>query len=109
MLYRFKSRNAGDVIMLEPNGRRMLEIIGKTPGTQGIIEVHQIAAAVAALEGAVAQDEAQRQADADADEARRHGHELQTQEAITLRHRAAPLIEMLRRCEQAGADIVWGV
>jgi hypothetical protein len=61
----------------------------------------------AALEGAVAQDEAQRQAEAD--EARRHGHALQTQEAITLRHRAAPLIEMLRRCQQASADIVWGV
>jgi hypothetical protein len=31
------------------------------------------------------------------------------QEAITLRHRAAPLIEMLRRCQQGAADIVWGV
>ncbi len=107
MLYKFKSKASGDLIMLEPNGRRMLEIMGKTPGPQGIIEVHQMAAAVAALEGAVDQDEAQRQAEAD--EARRQGHALQTQEAITLRHRAAPLIEMLRRCEQAGADIVWGV
>jgi cyclopropane-fatty-acyl-phospholipid synthase len=107
MLYKFKSKASGDLIMLEPNGRRMLEIIGKTPGAQGIIEVHQMAAAVAALEGAATQDEAQRQAEAD--EARRHGHDLQTQEAITLRHRAAPLIEMLRRCEQASADIVWGV
>ena len=107
MLYKFKSKASGDLILLEPNGRRMLEIIGKTPGAQGILEVHQMAAAIAALEGAIAQDEAQRQAEAD--ESRRHGHELQTQEAITLRHRAAPLIEMLRRCEQAGADIVWGV
>ena len=51
MLYKFKSKASGDLIMLEPNGRRMLEIIGKTPGPQGIIEVHQMAAAVAALEG----------------------------------------------------------
>jgi hypothetical protein len=107
MLYKFKSKASGDLILLEPNGRRMLEIIGKTPGAQGILEVHQMAAAIAALEGAIAQDEAQRQAEAD--EARRHGHALQTQEAITLRQRAAPLIEMLRRCQKASADIVWGV
>ena len=107
MLYKFKSKASGDLIMLEPNGRRMLEIVGKAPGAQGIIQVHQMAMAIAALEGAIAQDLAQRQAEAD--EARQQGHELQTQEAITLRHRAAPLIEMLRRCEQAGADIVWGV
>ncbi len=107
MLYKFKSKAAGDLIMLEPNGRHALQIIGKEPGPQGIIEVHQMAAAVAALERAIADDEAQRRAEAE--EARRQGHELQTQEAITLRHRATPLIEMLRRCEQAPADIVWGV
>ena len=32
MLYKFKSKAAGDLIMLEPNGRRVLEIIGKDPG-----------------------------------------------------------------------------
>ncbi len=107
MLYKFKSKATGDLIMLEPNGRRMLEILGKEPGPQGIIEVHQMAAAVAALERAIVDDEAQRQADIE--EARRQGRALQTQEAITLRHRATPLIEMLRRCEKAQADIVWGV
>ncbi|MEN9376283.1 MAG: hypothetical protein RL710_1440, partial [Pseudomonadota bacterium] len=29
MLYKFKSKITGDVIMLQPNGRRVLEIIGK--------------------------------------------------------------------------------
>lgn len=107
MLYKFKSKAAGDLIMLEPNGRRMLQIIGKEPGPQGIVQVHEMAAAATALESAIAEDEAQRQAEAE--EARRQGHELQVQEAITLRHRATPFIEMLRRCEKAGADIVWGV
>ena len=32
MLYKFKSKSTADLIMLEPNGRRVLEIIGKTPG-----------------------------------------------------------------------------
>ncbi len=107
MLYKFKSKAAGDLIMLEPNGRRMLQIIGKEPGPQGIVQVPEMAAAAQALERAIAEDEAQRQAEAE--EARHQGHELQVQEAITLRHRATPFVEMLRRCEKAGADIVWGV
>jgi cyclopropane-fatty-acyl-phospholipid synthase len=32
MLYKFKSRAAADLILLEPQGRQILEIIGKTPG-----------------------------------------------------------------------------
>ncbi len=107
MLYKFKSKAVGDLIMLEPNGRRLLQIVGKEPGPQGILQVHEMADAVSALERAIAEDEAKRQAEIE--EARRQGHELQAQEAITLRHRATPLIDMLRRCEKAGADIVWGV
>ncbi|HYF41680.1 MAG TPA: DUF1840 family protein, partial [Ramlibacter sp.] len=38
MLYKFKSKAAGDLIMLEPNGRRVLEIIGKDAGPKGIIQ-----------------------------------------------------------------------
>ena len=37
MLYKFKSKAAGDLIMLEPNGRRVLQIIGKEPGPKGIV------------------------------------------------------------------------
>ena len=37
MLYKFKSRATADVIMLESNGRQVLEIVGKTPGASGII------------------------------------------------------------------------
>jgi hypothetical protein len=29
MLYKFKSRSTGDLIMLEVNGRQVLEILGK--------------------------------------------------------------------------------
>ncbi|MDW8337472.1 MAG: DUF1840 family protein, partial [Tepidimonas sp.] len=35
MLYRFKSKATGDVVMLEPNGRRVLEILGKDPDAPG--------------------------------------------------------------------------
>ena len=46
MLYKFKSKNTGDVIMLEPHGRQVLEIIGKEAGPQGIILPEQMPAAL---------------------------------------------------------------
>nr|MBP8061987.1 DUF1840 domain-containing protein [Polaromonas sp.] len=59
MLYRFKSKNAGDVIMLEPNGRQVLEIIGKEAGSRGIVLPEQMPAALQALRTAIELDEAQ--------------------------------------------------
>ena len=53
MLYKFKSRATADLIMLEPQGRQIVSLIGKTPGASGIVTVAQIPAAIAALEAAV--------------------------------------------------------
>ena len=107
MLYKFKSKVTGDLIMLEPNGRRVLQIIGKEPGPQGIILPAQMAGAVQALEQAVAQEEAdQQQAIATA---KAEGKPLPQFEGISLRQRAVPFIEMLRQCAAAQEDIVWGV
>ena len=48
MLYKFKSKVTGDVIMLQPNGQRVLEIIGKhsaaEPSTKGILLPEQMPA-----------------------------------------------------------------
>ena len=57
MLYKFKSKNAGDVIMLEVTGRRILEIIGKDTERTGIILVDQMLAAITAIDAAVASEE----------------------------------------------------
>ena len=109
MLYKFKSKTTGDVIMLQPNGRRVLEIIGKDTGAgdQGIILPDQMAAAIVALEAAIAREEADQKA-AVAD-ARERNETPPRFEAVSLRQRAVPFIEMLRRCEKAGSEIVWGV
>ena len=65
----------------------------------------QLAAAIAALEAAVAQDEAQRQgAAAPDDDAAPPGAD-----SVSLRQRTKPFLDMLRRCDAAGADVVWGV
>ena len=108
MLYKFKSPATADLIMLEPQGRRMLQIIGKpVDAKQGILQPSDMPAAVAALETAIVVEEEQRKA-AEA-EAAASGEELPAQEGVTLRQRASPFIEMLRRCQQASKEIVWGV
>lgn len=105
MLYTFKSQAAGNLIMLQPNGERVLEIIGKDPGPKGIILPAQMPAAIAALESAIAQEEpaAPNSADKAAGGAQ-HGSD-----AVSLRQRATPFIDMLKRCQAAGKEIVWGV
>lgn len=108
MLYKFKSRAAPDLIMLEPNGRRVLQIIGKpVDEKQGILQPPDMGPAIAALEAAIAQEEAERHAAER--EAEERGEELPEAQSVSLRQRATPFIEMLRRCEKAGKDIVWGV
>ena len=107
MLYKFKSKAAGDLIMLEPNGRQVLQIIGKDPGPKGIIEPGQMGSAIRALESAIAREEAdQKQADAAAGA---KGEKPGRAEGISLRQRAVPFVDMLRRAEKDGEDIVWGV
>jgi Domain of unknown function (DUF1840) len=107
MLFKFKSKATGDLIMLEPNGRRVLQIIGKDPQPKGIILPEEMPAAAVALEAAVAMEEAQRKALVE--EARIKGDEPPGFEAVSLRQRVVPFLDMLRRCEKASKEIVWGV
>jgi len=106
-LYRFKSRETGDLIMLQPNGQRILEILGKDPSAPGIIEPAHMAAAVQALREAVLAEEAEQQRLQA--EAQAQGETPPQFETVSLRLRSAPFIDMLQRCEQAQVEIVWGV
>lgn len=108
MLYKFKSKAAADLIMLEPHGRQLLEIMGKAPASTGIVTAAQIPGAIAALEAAVSANEAQ----PPAQEGQEGGDETEQadrSETVRLRQRAAPFIEMLRKSAADNADVVWGV
>jgi hypothetical protein len=107
MLYKFKSKAAGDLIMLEPNGRRVLEIVGKDPAPKGIILPEEMPGAITALEQAIAREEAEHKAILE--EAKAKGQVAPRFDAVSLRQRAVPFLDMLRRCSQAGKEIVWGV
>jgi len=52
MLYKFKSKAAGDLVLLEPQGKQFLQLIGKTVQAKGIIEPSDMPAAIAALQAA---------------------------------------------------------
>jgi hypothetical protein len=108
MLYKFKSKATGDLIMLQPNGRQVLEIIGKDArATSGILLPPQMLAAIAALEAAVAKEEQAQQTLIE--EARTRGEAPPRFEAVSLRQRTLPFIDMLRRCQKEDQEIVWGV
>ena len=103
MIYKFKSKACGDVIMLGPNGDQMLRLIGREPSPKGIIEVEHMAAAIEALQLAVRSDETP----VDADE--EPADEAAARPAITLRQRLWPVIDMLKRAQAAREPVVWGV
>jgi len=104
-MYRFKSKAAGDLIMMAPVGDQLLRIMGREPAAKGIIEVAALPQAMAALEEAIAAAERGRADARKADD----DDEAGGANAIRLQQRAWPLLEMMRRSLAERADIVWGV
>ena len=107
-MYKFKSRATGDLIMLEANGQQVLQIIGKEDSAlKGILLPEQMPAAVAALEAAITQEEAELAQRVQAAKAK--GEAPPRPQGISLRQRVVPLIAMMQRCQKANTEIVWGV
>lgn len=107
MIYKFRSKAAGDLLMTGPVGSRLRRIIGKEATSQGLIEAAAMPPAVHALEAAVAEDEsqlAQVKGETNAEDP-----EPTDADSVTLRQHAWPLIEMMMRAQVADEVIVWGV
>lgn len=94
MLYKFKSKVTGDLIMLEPDAKRLLKIMGREDQVKGILLVDQLAQAMALLERAIEEEEALGAPDP---------------KQVPLRNRSQPMLKMLRTCLDKSADVVWGV
>jgi hypothetical protein len=73
----------------------------------GVISFYDMAQAIAALQAAVALEEAQR-AQA-VQKALEQGHAPAPAPAVSLRQRSLPFIQMAQRCQAAQKEIVWGV
>ena len=98
MIYKFKSKATGDLIMTQPVGERVLALIGKPATPQGIIEVDQLAGAMSALESAVAAESPAPAGDDDTPKADRG----------SLRQRVWPMVEMMKRALAEKQPITWG-
>ena len=118
MIYEFRSRATGTVVMTAKVAERLLGLIGKPAGPQGIITVAQLPEAIARLQTAIAEErharerarEAVHQAvEAGAAAAGHDEDDAGASQAIPLETRAQPLIEMFERSLAAGRDITWGV
>ena len=105
MLYEFKSKATGSVVMTGPVAERLLAIAGKAPGPRGIFTVEQMGPAIAALQAAVAREKAE-SAGADEDAGDRHADGPR---AVSLERRAWPLIDMLSAALRAEQPVPWGV
>ena len=117
MIYEFKCRATGSVVMTQAVGERILQTIGKPAEPKGIITLAQMDAALAALRQAVAAERAamaQGRAQARAEQSRPDKDvDAHTEEGrlpgISFSQRAQPFIEMLERAQAGGRDITWGV
>jgi cyclopropane-fatty-acyl-phospholipid synthase len=117
MLYKFKSKATGDLIMLEPQGKHILKLIGKEPGAKGIILPSEMMAAIDALHAAVEREEmAIKTAKDAAKETIQTDGQAETTapiadgaRSISLKQRVVPFIDMLRRAHAEEKEVVWGV
>jgi Domain of unknown function (DUF1840) len=113
MLYKFKSKVTGDLILLEPQGRHILTLIGKTPSPRGIIEPNEMLAAIDALHAAVVKEElaheAAKAAGTKDDAIGTATTSFDAVRSISLKQRVVPFIDMLRRAHAEDKEVVWGV
>ncbi len=99
MIYEFKSRATGTVVMMKEVAETIFKIIGKEPSSKGVIVPEAMSAAMDALEQAIAKE---RQAPPP--------HENAAGEPIIrLSQRAMPFLEILREAKAANKEITWGV
>jgi hypothetical protein len=110
MLYEFKSKATGTVVMTGPVAERMLAIIGKEPGPRGIVTVEQLGPAIEALQQAAELDRAAGQPPEAGEPVGRDGErDEDPRRAVSLSQRAWPLIEMFTAARAAKKDVTWGV
>ena len=120
MLFEFKSRATGSVVMTNDVGKKVLPLIGKSADPKGIVTVAQMPAAIAAHEAACKRENelaAAAKAKAKSPPAKPGGgatapddeHPEDDPHLIGICQRVFPLIEMLKASLAAGKDVTWGV
>lgn len=106
-LTRFQSRETADVLMLAHHAKPFLEAWGKDVHGPGVLLPADMDKARLATHAVVQAEEAMQAQRIE--EAKAQGMPTPSFEPIGLRQRCVPLLEMMRRCEEAKVEMVWGV
>ena len=123
MLYEFRSRATGTVVMTADVAEPLLRAIGKEPTPSGIVTVAQLPEIIARLERARAQSTMEAPARTDHPPTQTSTHPSTQPSTKALTHldpempeppvsfgaRAWPLLDLLQAAHAAGRDVVWGV
>jgi hypothetical protein len=98
MLIAFRSKAGAEVLMLWPHAEAVLQALGREPATQGIFRGEQLAQALAAWRAVE---------DAPAESGSGDKPEDVPEPPTALRQRAWPVVDLLTRAAQHGADVTW--
>ncbi|GAA5237099.1 DUF1840 domain-containing protein [Verticiella sediminum] len=107
MIYTFRSKATGEFIMLGEHAKPLLKAAGKSGDTvaeaRGVFTPEQLPAAIAGIERAIGQSS---EPAFDEDDPKERA---QAQQYVSLRQRAQPLLDMLRKALDKGVDVMWEV
>jgi len=114
MTVKLRCAATGDLLLLSATAKDLLGLLGKAP-EQGIIEPPDMPAALDKLK-ALSDDAARHppagadnKADSETDQSDPSEEPAFSDQAVSLRQRAWPLIQMIERAQAANKSIVWGV
>jgi len=107
MLIVFHAKAAADVLMLSRHAAPVLRAAGKVldqdqdAPARGVFTVQQLPDAIAGIERATAQEALSN------DSLESDAPAPAMEQAVSLRQRAYPLLDMLRRAQAKGVDVMW--
>jgi hypothetical protein len=109
MIYEFKCKATGNLIMTQAVGDQVLDLISKR-SAKGVITVLEMPLLLKRLQTALANDKKRVDGNSDAElKQDSAGADTQSQVAVSLGQRLVPFIEMLERAHAAEKEVVWGV
>ncbi len=109
MIYEFKSRATGTVVTTQAVAERILQIIGKSTPSKGVILPEQMPAAIDALKRAIDTEAQSGSNPRSVDGAHDELDNEPSEPSVSLAQRAFPFLEMLREAYAARKEITWGV
>jgi Domain of unknown function (DUF1840) len=109
MIYEFKCKATGNLIMTQTVGDQVLDLIGKR-SSKGIITVLEMPLLLERLKAALANDKKSSKGNNDLDATQESSSaSAPSQPIVSLGQRLVPFIEMLESAHAAEKDVVWGV